>query len=146
MIPSIDSRIHRTLRKTRGFCTLQSDSTLEASLQSLCLNLRSGERLIGVYENHPNSLKDAILVTNHGLFILQEDHWVPIAYSEMKTAKFASRKTPDISDLVVTLENGRHILIKIDGGDYSRGIRDISEFLRFLLRVIQDFEEKKGAG
>lgn len=131
------SRIHRILLPMANFQSISNvDSPIHGDLQAL----RQGETLLGIYSNTPKKLEESVWITTRGLYIFRGDQRDVVDYSDMMDVR-----VPDMPNdqklLVDTLLVSTHtveVTVPIKGGEGR--FKDVWQFLRFLLRVRDDFQ------
>lgn len=129
----VQSRAHRILKDLSNYRDL-SNITKEGVWGDL--GLQEGEGIIGIYENVPDSLENAIIVTKFGLHIQRAGRWKFINYDEIENSFIPSGNKHKADRISITLVGGKEVFILIEGGNDK--FRDVFEFLRFLDRVSKD--------
>ena len=143
MAITVASRVHRNLRPLRRFRRVTEGRTgLPYSREDIPLS--SNEELLGVYENAPGALENAIAVTDRGLHVHRGHDWESICYSSVVDADFYPSKTGTVEKVMVHLRNGESVVLPVTGGDPSIGSKDAASFLTFLIRVVEDREAAAG--
>lgn len=134
------SRIHRILLPMASFQPISNvDSPSYDHLQSL----RQGEILLGIYYNAPAELEGAVWITTRGLYVLRGDQREVADYSEMidvRVPDMPRDQKLSVDTLLVSTRTAE-ITVPIKGGEGR--FRDVWQFLRFLLRVRDDFQEQQ---
>ena len=141
---NIKSRIHRTIQGFDNFHEITEENT-GYFLENL--KLKENEVCYGVYENIPKRIDERIAITNRGMYFNQEDAWLFINFLNIEEVNFIGKNKANIKGeklktehLTLELVNGKSIKLPIRGrkGEF----KDIFEFMRFLMRVLWDFERK----
>tara|TARA_B100001989_G_C24501679_1_gene445276 strand:- start:128 stop:577 length:450 start_codon:yes stop_codon:yes gene_type:complete len=91
-------------------------------------------KLIGIYFNSNNSLDDAIVVSDTELLLVRFGECKSILFQDIKSIKMPE-KDDDSCTIILSLPDRKQELVAINNG---RGnCKDVYEFLRFLMRVIE---------
>lgn len=100
-----------------------------------------------MYFNSPFELHDLIAVTENSLHIESEGRRYSLPFRELVNVLSPEGVDPrTATELTAFLTNGRRVLVPVLGGNDR--FRDAREFLRFLMRVRDDFlgrERQDGA-
>lgn len=102
------------------------------------LLIHEDEILIGIYENVPKSLKNAVGISDKSLYVEQNGKWVKIEFSKIKKIQSPDKSSDSKENLGVFVQynDGKNLLIPVWGG--TSRFRDVYEFTRFLMRVNED--------
>jgi hypothetical protein len=109
--------------------------TIPGYLQDLVLQER--ETLIGVYENVIGAQDESIVITDVGLRLSHHGEWLFIDYRQIERVVGPPDKQ-NVDGLTVHLVTGAIVQIPVRGG--ADKFRDAFEFVRFLMRVVQDVQ------
>jgi|ERR1051325_3989660 hypothetical protein len=130
---SVESRIHRTLRKLDRFKECDHWAQLP-QLEGIPSPLTSGEKLIGAYENIPMRVDQILLFTNLGLHLWNGVSWQTLNYADIVGTDWPKESKNKATTLVIRMKNGRHETIPVAGA--------LFEVMRFIDRVIEDIKLK----
>lgn len=129
-MPTINSRIKRTLQSLRSFKILEESSSIPENLP-----VGDQEIPLGIYYNHQSALKECVVITNRSLILERSGTWLPVPYASIIRVSGPADKV-NTGKLKLSLDDGTTIPLMITGG---RGkFSDSFEFLRFLDRVLGD--------
>ena len=135
---SVESRIHRTLRKLELFKPSQHLDDVP-QIRGVPPDFRENEKLIGVYENVRGSVDDVLLFTNVGIHLMTAAGWRRFAYADIQSVEILDQNKYAADTLVIFTKEGLEIKLIIGGG--HKLTRDVFEVLRLLNRVMQDISE-----
>jgi hypothetical protein len=132
------ARIHRMVREYPpvGYRSLIGMPNLDVG------SLQDGEKLIGLYENSAEDIRQNLIITSKGLRLFTND-WRFLSYGQIRRAGVRLERPEDkqtADTLILELKSGEELGVKISGG---RGrFRDIWQIDRFLMRVIDGYQER----
>ena len=131
----IKSRAHRILHRLDGYHPVSEISSIPVSAWNE-IPRAVDEELIGYYINLGEEYKEVIVVTTRSLYILANDKWHPIAYTDIQSVEpQAVEEKHNVNSLQLYIKTGGVVVIPVTGG---RGrFRDVWQFLRFLSRVVK---------
>ncbi len=136
---SVKSRAHRTLRNFNNFTS--DPEECEKFLSEVDLALYEHKKdLVGVYFNEPSQPYFSIGVFERGLLFWDGNSKVGNHFKFINFKRIGDHKTPKYkhtaSYIELKLDNDEIAVLPILGG---RGkFRDVFEFQRFLMRVLED--------
>lgn len=102
-----------------------------------------GEELLGVYENPPESGAPTIFVTTKALRLLNHGQARTIFYCRIKRVVGPADKGPLRPSITLHLDDGALEDVAVLGG--KGRFLDVFEFLRFLMRVVEDQQPSRPA-
>jgi hypothetical protein len=109
------------------------------------LPLAKGETALGIYTPYPQILKDAIVVTSHGLWVFY-DNYPDVKF--VRYADIASTSEPSKTEKGTTLElkliDNSRLTLQVTGWNEDTRITDAILFLNFLMYVDGDIEKETG--
>lgn len=113
--------------------------------------LREGEVVLGIYENCPAAIDEAIVVTDLSLHLRRGTGWEFISYLEIESVQVPMTSLGDkytVSELVLRFAGGRVVVLPVRGGRVPPGediarFRDAWVFSRFLGRTSGLLREQK---
>jgi hypothetical protein len=124
------ARAHRILDALKSW---HSEPPLPAAFEAS--QLGTEEQAIGWYDNGAKA--SPVIVTSTALWVRSEKAWCSIPYSRISQVEGPGEADPrDASGVFVELFDSSRLEIRILGGDAR--FRDAWEFMRFLLRVVED--------
>lgn len=131
-------RAERILKELSNYTSLIDPPAAVPSWVSR-IALRQGEKYVGLYENEKGGPIDSIVITNRGLYILTNGGCILLDFENIKRIKAPDEKR-NYSVIVVETYGGEIVEIPVRGG--SGKFRDSFEFLRFLMRSVEDVQGK----
>ena len=131
----IESRLHRILRPLRMFKVLGEWSQLQQLVETPS-PLDENERLLGIYENHRDSVDQAVVFTDVGMYLREEGGWFGLRYDDVVKAGFGNSGKVETSEITLLLRSGLRKSVPIRGG--TGRFRDGCQVLRFLDRSAED--------
>jgi hypothetical protein len=96
------------------------------------LPLDDDETFIGVYENTPGALDQAVVVTTKSIVLLGHAGALRVDFGDIKRATWSPESKREADKLRITLQDGTACFVPITGK--SGGGADVFEFLRFVSR------------
>ena len=118
MIVDTNAHAHRKLRRVARFrpLGLRYVPRADAPYSLAELPLPAGESVLGVYENTPGSLANAIVLSNTHCHLDTDGAWTSFPYSEINRVT-CGKFTPDKIDtsVVVDLLDGSAICFRVAG-------------------------------
>src|SRR5438552_1727521 len=132
---SVESRIHRTLRKLERYraCSRWEDLP---QLENTDSPLGENEKLLGVYENVPGRSHNLLLFTSLAVHLWNGVTWRNLRYADIAGTEWPTEAKNEAHILVVRMKNGAPERVPILGG--TKLTRDLFTVMTFLDRVIQD--------
>jgi len=131
---TVESRVHRTLRKIDRFKPVSRWDSLH-QLAGVRSPLSHEEKLLGAYENVPGQIDRLILVTNEGFHLLESAKWRTIKFSDMTGTEWPLGPKNEANTLIIKKKTDTESLPILGGSELGR---DLFVFMRFLDRVITD--------
>jgi len=127
---SVQSRLHRTLRGLEPFRVCNNWDQLK-HLRQISSPLDTGEELLGVYENYPESADGVLVFTNLGIYILELRNWRNLKYKAIAGADWPKESKREAQTLIVRMNDGTCESLPV-----LRGC--LFDIMRFLDRVVAD--------
>ena len=141
---SVKSRAHRTLRNFENFTSDLEECEKFLSEVDIAL-YEHKEDLVGVYFNEPSQPFFSIAVFERGLLFCDPELETTTSYKFVRFEDIEFSKTPKhkitASNIKLHLKSGETAILPILGGKGK--FRDVFEFQRFLMRVIEDVNNNK---
>jgi hypothetical protein len=109
------------------------------------LPLAHEETALGIYIPHQQTLKDAIVITSHGLWLFYDNHSNAkfVRYTDIASTSEPS-KTKKGTTLGLKLIDNSRLTLQVTGWDEETRFTDAFSFLQFLIYVDGDIENKTG--
>jgi hypothetical protein len=137
MMNMVKSRAHRTLRRMARYTFDTNDIR---SLQTKYgINDSSAEQLVGAYRNDPCDDVECVILTDQSLWLCGAHGNTRLRYTHIKGV--LSSDSTDVHYCDIETRKGDIVRIPIVGGEGN--IRDVFEFIRFIMRVIDDISGTK---
>ncbi len=133
MAISVESRVHRTLRKLDRFKAIHLWDQLP-QLDQIASPLGDGERLLGAYENEPGCVDRLLLFTNVGVHCWMGNRWHSLKYVDIEAAEWPQEQKTEAETLVIERKDGSYLRLPVNGG--SELGRDLFVVMRFIDRVV----------
>ena len=118
VIVDTNAHAHRKLRRVARFrpLGLRYVPSVDVAYSLTDLPLSLGESVLGVYENIPDSLIDAIVFTDTHCHVATDTSWTSFRYSDIIRVVFGKFTTDKIeTSVVVDLADGTTIPILVSG-------------------------------
>lgn len=133
---NVKSRIHRILKDLEHYRDFTSMSVLPYDISQS--PIKAEDICYGAYENFIGTLQNIIIITNNGIYLNQNGAWEFVEYKQIISIN-TPKKIQNDGKFSVTLLNNKEIEIEVLGkkGKYL----DVFEFIRFLYRVVEDFQK-----
>jgi hypothetical protein len=135
-------RARSRLNPLVGYCSWEDSEPKEITSH---LPLAFGETALGIYTLHPQTLKDAIAVTSHGLWVFYDNHFNAkfVRYTDIASTSSPS-KTKKGTTLELKLIDNKSLTLQVTGWNEEERVTDAFLFLNFLMYVDRDIEKQTG--
>jgi hypothetical protein len=142
MAVNIKIRARRLLNPLAGYRSWEDSEQKEITSH---LPLANGETALGIYTPHPQNLKDAIVITSHGLWLFYGNHSNAkfVRYTDIASTSEPS-KTKKGTTLGLKLIDNSRLTLQLTGWDEETRFTDAFSFLQFLIYVDGDIENQTG--
>ncbi|OQY48698.1 MAG: hypothetical protein DRR08_32560 [Candidatus Parabeggiatoa sp. nov. 2] len=141
MAVSLKIRARRLLNPLAGYRSWEDSEPSDITSH---LPLTNGETALGIYTPHPQALKDAIVVTSHGLWVFYDNSNAKfVRYTEIVSTSEPS-KTKKGTTLELKLTDSSRLTLQVIGWNEEERLTDAALFLQFLIYVDRDIEKQTG--
>ena len=142
MAVSIKIRARTRLNPLVGYRSWEDSEPKEITSH---LPLANRETALGIYTPHPQTLKDAIVVTSHGLWVFYDNHFNAkfVRYTDIVSTSEPS-KTKKGTTLELKLIDNKRLTLQVTGWNKETRLTDAFLFLNFLIYVDRDIENQTG--
>jgi hypothetical protein len=138
MATSVKSRVWRVLRNVESFQILSTEEARQL-LKERKIKLTGDETVLGIYWNQDKDLRDALLVTDRAIHLIEKKMGRRLAYSEIGHLSTPTEvPKAEVREVILETKGGETVKIPVKGGGSRTA--DAFEFLRFLMRVKADQE------
>jgi hypothetical protein len=98
------------------------------------LPLAHEETALGIYIPHPQAIKDAIVVTSHGLWVFYDNHFNAkfVRYTDIVSTS-EPNKTKKGTTLELELIDNKRLILQVTGWNEKNRLTDAALFLQFLI-------------
>ncbi|MDZ4817237.1 MAG: hypothetical protein SGI71_13390 [Verrucomicrobiota bacterium] len=132
----VKMRAYSILQRLKHYrSVIDKDARLEGPLALIAL--KENETPIGIYENPHLIPSEYILISNFGLYTVNSAHSDFTLFSDIEAVEIP-QKLGDSFVLYLTTYDQRRILINVG----AVRIADAFEFMRFIVRVLNDLKEE----
>ncbi len=133
---NVESRAHRILRPMSRYTPAERIRIDQSALPECT----EGEKIVGIFRNHEDTLDSALLITTIGVHIRTDLHWQLIRYEDIKDIQFPESKST-AEYLTIDLPNSSQRLLPVHRGK-DGSTSDLFEIMRFLKRATKDIQKK----
>jgi len=128
----------------KNLCLLDSFHLIDDYQETgLNIELKKGERMIGIYHNHPNN-ENLVVVTDLGLYLESNGEWKYLDYMLMRGIGFSEDIVRNVKGLNRKI-NPKKLIIAIEGGpdfalpiinECKSGGWDVLSFHGFIRKIL----------
>ena len=128
----IDARmlVHRILKRMARFSVCDGSSLPERYRN---LSVPPGHVPLGVYENEPTSVLDALVVTDRGIVLCATDSPLVVEFRDIADATWTPESKRRANAVRLTLRSGEFRDLPVRGSTAEGA--DVFEFVRFVMRA-----------